>query len=54
MALEIDVNDGELFAMSKGLHLYKYSWEQAQSGARMDKLRTGQLPLDLNLDGKAG
>jgi thymidylate synthase len=51
MALEIGIDDGELIAMSKGLHLYKYSWEQARSGARMEKLRTGQLPLDLNWDG---
>jgi thymidylate synthase len=52
MASEIGVQDGELIAMSKGLHLYKYSWEQARSGARMEKLRTGQLPLELGWDGK--
>jgi thymidylate synthase len=55
MASEIGVQDGELIAMSKGLHLYKYAWEQAQAGARMDKLRTGQLelefPLSLDWDG---
>jgi thymidylate synthase len=53
MASEIGVRDGELIAMSKGLHLYKYSWEQARAGARMEKLRTGQLPFDLNWDGKS-
>lgn len=50
MASEIGVEDGELIAMSKGLHLYRYSWEQARSGARMEKLRTGQLPF-LDWDG---
>jgi thymidylate synthase len=53
MSGEIGVNDGEIIAMSKGLHLYKYSWEQARSGARMEKLRTGQLPLELDWDGKS-
>jgi thymidylate synthase len=52
MADEIGVGDGELMAMSKGLHLYKYSWQQAQSGARMEKLRTGQLPLFLDWEEK--
>lgn len=51
MASEIGVGDGELVAISKGLHLYKYSWEQARAGARMEKLRTGQLPLLLEWDG---
>ena len=51
MADEIGVDDGEIIAMSKGLHLYKYSWEQARAGARMDKLRTGQLEFPLLLDG---
>lgn len=53
MADEIGVNDGEIIAMSKGLHLYKYSWDQARSGARMEKLRTGQLPFELDWDGKS-
>jgi len=35
MAGEIGANDGELIAMSKGLHLYEYSWEQARATARM-------------------
>ena len=36
MAGEIGVGDGELIAMSKGLHLYKYSWELARAAARME------------------
>ena len=51
MASEIGVSDGELIASSKGLHLYKYSWEQARAGARMERLRTGQLELLLDWDG---
>lgn len=35
MAQEIGVEDGEIIAVSKGLHLYDYSWELA-------KLRTGK------------
>ena len=35
MAQEIDVEDGEIIAASKGLHLYDYIWELA-------KLRTMQ------------
>lgn len=35
MADEIGVSDGELIAMSKGLHLYEYSWELAKTAARM-------------------
>lgn len=30
MAEEIGVQDGEIIALSKGLHLYEYSWELAQ------------------------
>ncbi len=33
MAEEIEVNDGEIIAMSKGLHLYEYSWELARVAA---------------------
>ncbi len=36
MAGEIGVGDGELVALSKGLHLYEYSWEQARAAARME------------------
>ena len=34
MAGEIGVEDGELLAMSKGLHLYEYSWELAKAVLR--------------------
>jgi len=34
MASEIGVGDGELIAMSKGLHLYDYSWEWAKAVLR--------------------
>ena len=36
MAGEIGVGDGELIALSKGLHLYEYSWELAQITARIE------------------
>jgi thymidylate synthase len=35
MASEIGVDDGELIASSKGLHLYEYAWELARITARM-------------------
>ena len=35
MAEEIGVEDGELIALSKGLHLYDYSWELARIAARV-------------------
>ena len=35
MASEIEVGDGELIAISKGMHLYEYSWELAQIVAKM-------------------
>jgi thymidylate synthase len=35
MASEIGVKDGELVAMSKGLHLYEYSWELAKAVLRI-------------------
>ena len=34
MAGEIGVEDGELIAMSKGLHLYEYAWELAKAVVR--------------------
>ena len=34
MASEIGVEDGEIIACSKGLHLYEYSWELAQLRTR--------------------
>ena len=47
MAEEIGVDDGELLALSKGLHLYEYSWEQAHAAARMEWLGAGQAELPL-------
>ena len=35
MASEVGVDDGELIAVSKGLHLYEYAWELARAAARM-------------------
>ena len=35
MSSAIGVGDGELIALSKGLHLYEYAWELAQITARM-------------------
>jgi len=35
MASEIGVGDGKIIAMSKGLHLYEYSWELAKAVTRM-------------------
>ncbi len=40
MADEIGVEDGEIIAVSKGLHLYEYSWELA-------KLRTNKTHLQI-------
>ncbi len=36
MASEIGVGDGEIIALSKGLHLYQYAWELAKVAARVD------------------
>jgi len=33
MSSEIGVDDGEIIAMSKGMHLYEYSWELARTTA---------------------
>jgi thymidylate synthase len=30
MASEIGVEDGEIIAVSKGMHLYEYNWEVAK------------------------
>ena len=35
MGSEIGVGDGEIVAMSKGLHLYEYSWDLARAAARL-------------------
>ncbi len=40
MAQEIGVEDGEIIAVSKGLHLYEYSWDLA-------KLRTNKTGLEI-------
>ena len=36
MSSEIGVNDGELIALTKGMHLYEYVWELAKTAARME------------------
>ena len=36
MASEIGVEDGEIIAMSKGMHLYEYSWDLAKIAVRME------------------
>jgi len=36
MAQEIGVDDGEIIAMSKGMHLYEYSWELARMVTGLD------------------
>jgi thymidylate synthase len=35
IAAEIGVDDGEIIALSKGLHLYEYAWELARIAAGM-------------------
>jgi len=45
MSSEIGVDDGELIASSKGLHLYEYAWELARASARMAQAGKGQLEL---------
>ncbi|MFA5361894.1 MAG: thymidylate synthase [Candidatus Omnitrophota bacterium] len=40
MAEEIGVGDGEIVAVSKGLHLYEYSWDLA-------KMRTNKLNMQI-------
>ncbi|MFC1865939.1 thymidylate synthase [Chloroflexota bacterium] len=36
MASEIGVEDGELIAMSKGMHLYEYCWDLAETTAGLE------------------
>ncbi len=36
MAGEIGVDDGEIIAVSKGMHLYQYCWELAKIAARVE------------------
>ena len=40
MAEEIGVQDGEIIAVSKGLHLYDYAWELARIRTNKYKLET--------------
>ncbi len=35
MSSEVGVDDGEIIAISKGMHLYQYAWELAKTTARM-------------------
>ena len=35
MSSEIGVSDGEIIAMSKGMHLYQYAWDLARIAARI-------------------
>lgn len=37
MASEIGVEDGELIALSKGLHLYSYAWEMAKTAVHYNE-----------------
>lgn len=37
MASEIGVEDGEIMALSKGLHLYDYTWELARTTTRLEE-----------------
>jgi len=36
MASEVGVEDGEIIAMSKGMHIYEYCWELAKVAARLE------------------
>jgi len=51
MAEEIGVGDGEIIAVSKGLHLYEYVWDNARAAAHMEDLRGGQLELPFESGG---
>ncbi|HEC69486.1 MAG TPA: thymidylate synthase [Candidatus Omnitrophica bacterium] len=39
MAEEIGVEDGEIIAVSKGLHLYEYAWEWAKIRTRKESIK---------------
>lgn len=41
MAEEIGVKDGEIIAVSKGLHLYEYAWELAKARTKKFDLKIG-------------
>jgi len=45
MADEIGVEDGEIIAVSKGLHLYEYVWDNAYVAAHLENDRGDQLEL---------
>ncbi|KTB48671.1 thymidylate synthase [Dehalogenimonas alkenigignens] len=38
MACEIGVGDGEIFAVSKGMHLYDYAWDIARTACGLDEI----------------
>ncbi len=44
MASEIGVEDGEIIACSKGLHIYDYVWELAECirGKTIEEFRDGK------------
>jgi len=42
MAEEIGVGDGEIIAVSKGLHLYEYSWELAKMRTKKYDIKPGE------------
>ena len=50
MAQEIGVEDGEMMAVSKGMHLYEYSWELARTAAGLDP---DLKAASVNLEGSA-
>ena len=50
MAKEIGVEDGEIIALSKGMHLYEYSWDLAKKAIRLGFHTRGQLELPLVAD----
>jgi len=50
VASEIGVDDGELIAISKGLHLYDYTWDIARTAVAWDNVRVG-LGEQLTLPG---
>ncbi|MBF0550797.1 MAG: thymidylate synthase [Deltaproteobacteria bacterium] len=46
MAQQIGVDDGEIIAASKGLHLYDYTWELARLRTMKEKRVQAELPAD--------
>ncbi|MBU0952018.1 MAG: thymidylate synthase [Elusimicrobia bacterium] len=41
MAEEIGVEDGEIIAVSKGMHLYEYTWDWAKQRCKKENLKIG-------------